>query len=369
MCTSLQYRDANGAAYLGRTLELQMELPYQLVFVPAGVPFASQAEGTAAVAFTTKLATLAVVMPARVPTADAPLEPGDLKPLEGMNEAGLTFSLLAYPSVGGAQHVADRTKAVLSAVDLGSWALGQFSTVADVKAALEGLPVILEPLAMLGGEAPPVHFVLHDRTGASIVIEFENGVGKVHDNPVGVMTNGPSFDWHLTNLANYTFLSNIDQPKAQFGALEVQQPDSGIATAGLPASNTSVGRFVRAAYYAQFAEKADTPDAAVVTLAHIMNNFDRPKGITVDAASGGESSALSRLNPNPSEFATEYTSWTNLSDMERGRFFLRTCAGLNYQMIDLKALKAQADGVRLMPLHQLELGAADATATLLAAKV
>ena len=57
-------------------------------------------------------------------------------------------------------------------------------------------------------------------------------------------------------------------------------------TAGLPASNTSVGRFVRATYYAQFTEKVSAPDDAIKTLAHVMNNFDRPKGITIDPRGG-----------------------------------------------------------------------------------
>ena len=366
-CTTLQYRDADGGVYLGRTLELQMELPYQVVFVPKGAPFSSQTEGHPAVEFTTRLATVAIVMPDRVPTADAPLGPGDLKPLEGMNEAGLTFSLLAFPSVGTAQDQADSTRAVLSAIDLGSWALGQFATVAEVREALAQQEVLLEPLAMLGGEAPPVHFVLHDRTGASIVIEFEDGTPTIHDNPVGVMTNGPQFQWHLTNLANYTFLSNEDRSEATFGSLDVRQPDSGIATAGLPASNTSVGRFVRAVYYSQFAEAAATPDAAVSTLATIMNNFDRPRGITIDPAGGGEGDAIARLGPSDAAYSTEYTSWTSLSDMERGLFFVRTYAGMNFQMLDLNALQQGADGVRVMPLAELGLGAADATETLLAA--
>ena len=55
----------------------------------------------------------------------------------------------------------------------------------------------------------------------------------VYDNPVGLMTNSPRFDWHLTNLNNYTYLSNIDQSTNTFGSLQANQPDSGIATVGL----------------------------------------------------------------------------------------------------------------------------------------
>jgi len=368
-CTALQYLDANGIAYAGRTLELQMELPYQLVYVPPGAPFSSQVEDRPALEFTTRFGMLAITMPARAPTADAPLGPGDLKALEGMNTEGLTYSLLAYPSVEGPQHQADRTQAVLSAIDLGSWALGQFATVDAVKAALEDQPVLLEPLDMLGGAEPPIHFVLHDAGGDSLVIEFDNGEQTIYDNPVGVMTNGPAFSWHLTNLANYTHLSNLDTASATFGGLSVSQPDSGIATAGLPASNTSVGRFVRAAYYAQFAEKVADPDDAVQTVAHIMNNFDRPRGITLDARDGGEGDAIARLGSGDGEYSTEYTSWTTVSDLGRGQMYLRTYDALNYVVFDLTRLAAEADGIRLMPLPAINDAGADATAALIAAQM
>jgi len=368
-CTSLQYIDATGTAYAGRTLELQMELPYQLVFVPAGAEFSSQVADQPALDYTSQYAMLAVTMPARMPTPEAPLGPDDMKALEGMNTAGLSFSLHAYPSVEGPQHQVERTQAVLSAIDMGSWALGQFATVAEVKAALAEQPVMLEPLEMLGDAEPPVHFVLHDVTGGSIVIEFDDGERTVYDNPVGVMTNGPSFDWHLTNLANYTHLSNLDTATATFGGLSVSQPDSGIATAGLPASNTSVGRFVRAAYYAQYAEKVADPDAAVQTLAHVMNNFDRPRGITLDARDGGEGDAIARLAAGDSEYSTEYTSWTTLSDLARSRLYVRTYGGLNYAMIDVARMADEADGVRLMPLSALDTAADDATDALLAARL
>jgi len=367
-CTSLQYIDATGKAYAGRTLELQMELPYQLVFVPAGAEFNSQVADQPALDYTSQYAMLTVTMPARKPTAEAPLGPDDLKALEGMNTAGLSFSLHAYPSVEGPQHQVDRTQAVLSAIDMGSWALGQFATVAEVKAALAEQPVMLEPLEMLGDAEPPVHFVLHDVTGGSIVIEFDNGERTVYDNPVGVMTNGPSFDWHLTNLANYTHLSNLDTATATFGGLTVSQPDSGIATAGLPASNTSVGRFVRAAYYAQFAEKVADPDAAVQTVAHIMNNFHRPRGITLDARDGGEGDAIARLDAGGSEYSTEYTSWTTLSDLARDRLYLRTYDALNFVALDLGRLAEGADGVRVMPLSAINDAGAEATDALLAAR-
>lgn len=357
MCTALLYRDTNGNAYAGRTLELPMEMPYQIAFLPAGQDHQSAVQGSATLRYKTAYPILAVTVP---------FAPGDLKIVEGLNSEGLTFSALSYP--GAAQAAFETTKAALSAVDLGSWTLGQFATVAQVKEALANQPVLLTPLAILGGAKTPFHYVLHDRTGASIVVEFSGGAQSVYDNPVGVMTNGPAFSWHLTNLDNYTFLSNVDRSESQFGALAVAQPDSGIATAGLPASNTSVGRFVRAAYYAQFAEKVSAPDDAIWTLAHVMNNFDRPKWITVDMRGGGggiEAGARGGAG-SPGATMSEYTSWTALTDLGRTKLLLRTYASINYTAFDLGSLSA-AGGVRVLPLTVLDQVAEDGSAQLLGA--
>lgn len=366
MCTSLVYKDATGNAYFGRTLELTVDLPYQMLHLPAGFVTTSEIPGHPAMSVASRYRTLAVAMPARVPTAAAPLTIADLKVLEGINEKGLTFSLLSYPSAAGKQAAVAATQAVLSASDLGTWVLGQFASVAEAKAALTAQPVMLVPLQILGGVESPFHYVMHDAGGASAVIEFDHGSMTVYDNPVGVMTNGPRFDWHLTNLDNYSFLTNVDASQGQFGAYVANQPDSGIATAGLPSSNTSVGRFVRAAYYAQFAEKAASPDAAVLALAHVMNNFDRARGVTIDypSGSGGHLEVKGLEQGGSAAYATEYTCWTSLADLARRQFYVRDYRSLNFTRFDLDAL-ASATRPLALPFDKIAATVGDGAAALL----
>lgn len=42
-----------------------------------------------------------------------------------------------------------------------------------------------------------------DHTGKAIVVQYLNGELKTFVNPLRVLTNAPSFDWHMTNLRNY----------------------------------------------------------------------------------------------------------------------------------------------------------------------
>jgi penicillin V acylase-like amidase (Ntn superfamily) len=364
MCTSLSYRDINDNVYFGRTLELSMELPYQLAYFPVGESFQSVIEGHPALRYESRHSVIAVTMPERAPTPEQPLCPNDFKILEGMNSAGLSFSLLAYPADQGLSKAAKMTEAVLSTSDLGSWLLSQFSSVAQAKEALTRQSMLLAKLALLDGAESPFHYVVHDRSGASMVIEFAQGQAKVHDNPVGVMTNGPDFQWHLTNLNNYTFLSNIDQSRTTFGSFQARQPDSGIATAGLPSSNTSVGRFVRATYYAQYTEQVSDPDMAIQTLAHIMNNFDRPRGVTVDASDREGGLNLESMSATDTDTSTEYTSWTSMSDLQRTLFLVRTYHGLNYVAFDLRNL-SEARHPIIAPLENFSSLSGDHTQTLL----
>lgn len=361
-CTSLLYGDANNRMYAGRTVELGEDMPYQLSYVPAGRRYSSSPDQHVPLEYTSRFGMLVITLPFRAPTPGAPLVAADQKVLEGMNDRGMTFSLLAYASAKGPRDTVAKTRQVLSALDLGTWALGQFESVAALKAALERQPVILAPLARLGGGQPPVHFTAHDRSGASIVIEYQDGKQNIYDNPTGVMTNGPSFPWHLTNLGNYTYLDNVDKPETTFGRFVARQPDAGSATAGLPSSDTSVGRFVRAAYYSKFAQKVRDPDQAVLTLAHVMNNFDRPKDITIDLRGGGaEGGGSASGSATPT---TEYTSVTVLSDLERTRFYVRDYGALNYTGFDLVRLGA-AGQPRTVPLAALTRWGLDGTDALL----
>lgn len=154
------------------------------------------------------------------------------------------------------------------------------------------------------------------------------------------MTNGPEFQWHQTNLNNYTFLSNKDHSTLTLNGVRLQQPDSGIATVALPASNTSVGRFVRAVYYSQFAEKSKTSAEAVLTLAHIMNNFDRPRGISIDDRFTESVENIAAPGVTGDElYTSEYTSWTALSDLKQLKFYVRSYGSINYVDFDLAQLQ------------------------------
>ena len=334
-CTVLLYTDAKGLPYVGRTMEFVGSVPDRMTYYPAGSRIESVTpSGQPGKTFDTKYAILAVTAYGLVPDA----KQDTLH--EATNDQGLTFTTNSLsgnksPDVAGVP--ADQ---VLSGLDLGTWALGNFSTVAEVKDALakKEVAVWLPEIPFLGDGDMPVHFALFDRTGAGIVIEWTDGETTVYDNPVGVLTNNPPFPWHLANMQNYAYLTNIDKNRGRFNKLEVQADDSGGNMASLPGTETSPGRFVKAAYYSTFAHKAETPEQAIFTLGHVMNNFDRPKDISKDLEDDLPSGERSMAASKGPKSISEVTDWTVLHDLTQGHFYLRTINALNFSKFDINKL-------------------------------
>lgn len=326
-CTTILVTDASGRAYHGRTLEFSVLLPMNMTYFPAGTKvISSTPAGNRGLTFDTKYPILGMSYPV-LPSAK------QVTFVEGINDQGVSFSANWLTGTDSPAVGQDDAR-ILAASDFGAWVLGNFKSVDAVKEAMgNGQPEIWVPVTPLDPKAPlPLHYAINDKTGNSIVVEFTDGKANVYDNPVGVLTNGPDFPWHLKNLQNYTF-TNVDKNTGQLGKLQLATQDGGIALTALPSAQTSQGRFVKAAFYANYVRKAKTPDEALVTLAHLMNNFDRPYDLTVDEAGGTGDGVRS------SSASSEVTTWTTLQDLSRNLLYFRSIEAMNWAVIDMNKLK------------------------------
>lgn len=337
MCTSLIISDVNGNAYHGRTMEFSFFMDYNVSYLPAGSKIESVTpDGKQGVTFNSKYAIIGMTFPAIAGSKQEAL-------VEGANDQGLSFSGNQL-NFSTAPPVGNEPSKILSVADFGTWILGNFATVAEVKAAVTSgnTEFWLPPVPLMGGALIPLHYAIYDKAGNGLVIEFQNYKTNVYDNPVNVLTNGPEFPWHLLNLNNYT-QTNVDINNAQYGKLPVSTVDSGIALSGLPSSQTAAGRFVKAAFYTNYVRKAKTPDEAIQTLGHIMNNFDRPYDLTIDPPGGmGD-------GPRGNSSSSEVTEWSVLVDLSRNLFYFRAIFALNWTVIDMSKL-ANSKQIKSMPI-------------------
>ena len=355
-CTTMMMQDANGNAYEARTMEWGGALPDSLNYFPTGLPIQSLTpDGKPGLSFKTKHGFVAVSI------KNLSSNPKQVTVAEGANDQGLSLSLNAF--FGASVPVVDSDDSkVLSALDFGAWALGNFQNVAQVKQALQNkeVSIWLPPIALVENKTAPIHFALWDKTGAGIVVEFSNGKVNVYDNPVGVMTNGPEFPWHLENLNNYAQLSNVDRNNGTFGSLKVRPPDGGNALAGVPSTQIASGRFVKAAFYTTYARKAKTPAEAIQTMSHVINNFDRPYDLSIDPP--GSNAEAAAAAPG---VGGEVTLFTTMNDLAQNQFYIRSINAMNFSRVDIPKLAVVKEFKKVSLDEVAQLNGADATALLL----
>jgi choloylglycine hydrolase len=193
--------------------------------------------------------------------------------IDGMNEKGLTANLFYHE--GFAQYAEyDPSKAAVSVpiLALAPYLLMNYATTDEARAALARVQVVGMKEASIGA-VPPLHMMLTDRSGKAIVVEFTNGVTTIHDAPLGVITNGPNYDWHINNLLNY---ANVDVPlpHRKVGDLRSMKFGAGARLYGLPGDLTSPSRFLRAAAYVSTARKTPDGEETLYEAFRILDNFN-----------------------------------------------------------------------------------------------
>ena len=110
---------------------------------------------------------------------------------------------------------------------------------------------------------------------------MSGGQLKVYDAFLGVITNSPTYDWHLTNLRNYLHLSPDARQTMALGDLNLTPLGAGSGMLGLPGDYTPPSRFVRATALTASARPLKTSTDAVFEAFRILDNFNIPLGATV----------------------------------------------------------------------------------------
>lgn len=262
---------------------------------------------------------------------------------DGLNEKGLAAGMFYFPtSAGYMPYTAADTGKTIAQWEVGSWILESFASVEEVKANIGN--IVVPAVVFSGwGFAPEAHYVVHDASGKSIVIEYVGGKLNVHDNPLGVLTNSPTFDWHMTNLRNYLNFSITNAPPVQLGSIKLLPTGQGSGMLGLPGDFTPPSRFVRAVAFSQSVLKPKTGDDAVLEAFHILNQFDIPKG----AAREHEKDAHG-------DILADYTIWTSANDLKAKRFYFRTYENSQIRMVDLTKMNLDAKEITKISMKGAE---------------
>ena len=247
---------------------------------------------------------------------------------DGMNEKGLVVGVLYLPGFAEFQPYdpALANKSMGSA-ELANYVLTEFATVEEAREGLKKIRVVPIPEPALGIPAP-LHLTVIDKSGKAIVVQYLKGEMKIFDNPLRVLTNSPSFDWHMTNLRNYINLSAVALPAKKIENLDFKPIGAGSGFLGIPGDYTPPSRFVRAVAYSQTARNTSDGDETVYEVFRIMDNFNLPLG----SAEGPDA------NPELLQGMRSSTIWTTAADTRNLKYYYHTQHNRKVRMVDLKKI-------------------------------
>jgi len=258
----------------------------------------------------------------------------------GLNEAGLSCDMQTLISTE--YPPPSNTAADLDALYFCEWALGAFADTDSARAAL------LDPTAVhfTGPEALSgslgQHYVLRDRLGRSLVVEFVGGQQQVYQDlddggttGFGLMTNEPEYPWMVRMVQHFTWKQSLAR-----------------SSTSLPGGFYPDERLLRLHLVKQGLPAPQSYREAVQQAAHMLDVVTVPPGAQMGTDSGA------------GEGEGDHTMWAVLYDHRNSSIYFRTSSNHNFGRVALDSLRLTAgSSVASLPLSSAEVPwVVDATA-------
>lgn len=310
MCTAVSYRTRSH--YFGRNLDIERGYNERIVITPRKFPM--EFRHVRALEQHYALIGMATVV------NGYPLY------FEATNEKGLSMAGLNFPKNAFYQDYVEG-KMNVAPFELIPYVLGKCASVDEVKGRLHQINVIH---CNFSEDLPvsPLHWIISDREG-SIVLECTRTGMKAYDNPYGVLTNNPTFDYHLMNLNQYMGLSERLGENRLIPAVSMDNFSLGFGGFGLPGDFSSPSRFVRAVFVKEKSVCDGSEKESVNQFFRILQSVAMPKGCVMTES--GE---------------YEYTRYSCCCNTDTRTYYYTTYQDMTIKNVEL--CEADLDGIDLV---------------------
>lgn len=319
MCTAISYKTRDH--YFGRNLDLEYSYRETITVTPRNYMLRFRKMGNLEHHFA--LIGMAYVL------QDYPLY-YDATNEKGLSMAGLNFpgNAIYKPYCFGKDNV--------TPFELIPWVLGQCATVLEAEKLLGQVNLLNENFSE---DLPltPLHWMISDRERSITLEPVQEGL-KIHDNPVGVLTNNPTFDYQMFHLNNYMKLTSRDPKNTFFEkecSLELKPYSRGMGAMGLPGDTSSMSRFVRATFVKMNSVSGTSEEESVSQFFHILKSVEMQRGC-VELDKG----------------LYEITIYSSCCNTDRGIYYYSTYDNHRICAVDLNRENLQGSALIAYPLKK-----------------
>lgn len=270
MCTALTLQSQQGETFFGRTMDFSYDIEPMLYVLPKNFEWYNVLNSTG---FYNPYSIIGIGQE----------KDGLFTFFDGVNEKGFAAAALYFAGFAKFDtQVTLKGKQPVSSLDVLHYILGKCESVDQLAEILEKIYIVGLPDPLTHTVAP-LHWIAADKSGKCVVIEQTEQGMKLLPNPLGVMTNSPNFEWHMTNLRNYMGVSQKQMSEVYWGDVRLVPFGQAGGTMLLPGGYTSPERFVRTAFLKTHVQLPEDKNEAVVTCFNLMNSVTIPKGVVITA--------------------------------------------------------------------------------------
>ncbi|MBR6523732.1 MAG: choloylglycine hydrolase [Clostridia bacterium] len=259
MCTAISFNSSGH--YFGRNLDFEYPFGEKIAITPRNYPFK----------FTngTEIKKHYAIIGMALPAGGYPLY------FDGTNEKGLSMAGLNFPGYAF-YNKPKKDKENIASFEVLPWILSRCGSVDEAEKLLGDLNITDEPFNK-DLEPSELHFMIADKRRSITVEQTSSGL-KVYENPVGVLTNNPTFDIQLFNLNNYMALSNKEPENTFSDKTDLENYSRGMGAIGLPGDYSSMSRFVRACFTKLNSVCGESEVESVSQFFHILYSVYQQRG-------------------------------------------------------------------------------------------
>lgn len=317
MCTAATYKTKDH--YFGRNLDYEFSYNETVTITPRNYPFAFRTMGKNNKHY-------AMIGMAFVQN-DYPLY------YDATNEMGVSIAGLNFPNNAFYPKKA-RGKNNVAPFEFIPYILCTCKSVAQARKLLANLNIYDENFSEQLPHSP-LHWIIADAKESIVVEPLKEGL-KVYDNPVGILTNNPTFDYHLTNLSNYANVSR-QEPQNKFAENFNLVPYSrGMGGIGLPGDLSSASRFVKATFTKLNSLSGEDELESVNQFFHILTSVEQQKGCC------------------KVEKGFEYTIYSSCCNTDKGIYYYTTYNNRQIVGVDMNKEDLKSASLKSYPLLKQE---------------
>ncbi len=288
MCTAVSYKTKDH--YFGRNLDLERGYDERIVITPENYVFSFR--------YMPSLERHYSMIGMAAVINDYPLY------FEATNSEGLSVAGLNFPE-NSVYNDFCQGKDNITSFELIPYILAKCANIKQARLLIANLNIVSDAFS---DDLPtsPLHWIISDKDKSITIESTVNGL-NIYDNPFGILTNNPPFDYHTHNINNYMNLNESALENRLGASLELKNYSLGMGALGLPGDFSSASRFIKAVFLREKSVCDKSEEGSVCQFFHILDGVAMPYGCVMTPK--GE---------------YEYTRYSSCCNTDKGIYYFKT---------------------------------------------